>query len=163
MGKCKDCKNLAHFNASAYTCKKRELSLIIDTDASNCDILFEPKEEELTPGKQLMTEMEARAWFTKGIWNKLRKMDNPFDFSDMVFGPVPKQNNDDWSKIFQSQQIEKPPLGLKPTFIWLEERLEEIEEAKIRYKDAGKELPAEWQNEQNFIISLENIVKNGFH
>ena len=44
---------------------------------------------------------------------------------------------------------EKPPIGLRPRFIYEEHRIEEIEEAMGRYRDAGKTVPKEWTEEHN--------------
>lgn len=42
----------------------------------------------------------------------------------------------------------KPPLGLMPLWLWEEHRLKEIGAAIERYKEAVKEIPQEWINEQ---------------
>lgn len=41
----------------------------------------------------------------------------------------------------------KPPLGLLPKHIWEEQRIWDIAAAIERYKEAGKEIPQEWINE----------------
>lgn len=46
----------------------------------------------------------------------------------------------------------KPPLGLRPRFIALEERLSEINEAIDRYKQADMTIPSEWLDEKNAIL-----------
>jgi hypothetical protein len=42
---------------------------------------------------------------------------------------------------------EKAPLGLMPEWLWIEKRIESIEEAMNRYDDKGKPIPGEWMNE----------------
>lgn len=44
----------------------------------------------------------------------------------------------------QQKKYEKPPLGLRPRIIWLNEREMEILEATDRYEKAGKEIPILW-------------------
>jgi hypothetical protein len=64
-----------------------------------------------------------------------------------------------WRKAGYLAPTEKPPLGLVPENIWLMkttgeimERIEAIAAAMQRYKDAGKSIPVEWQEE---LIRLE--------
>jgi len=45
----------------------------------------------------------------------------------------------------------KPPLGLRPRFVVLEERIKEINKAIERYRQAQKTIPAEWYNEKSLI------------
>ena len=47
----------------------------------------------------------------------------------------------DW---FEFVQIEKPPLGLMPEFIWIEKRIYEIDAAIKRYSAAKKAIPINW-------------------
>lgn len=42
------------------------------------------------------------------------------------------------------QKYEKPPIGLRPRIIWLNEREMELLEAMERYEKAGKEIPILW-------------------
>jgi transposase len=56
-----------------------------------------------------------------------------------------------------TEQLEKPPLGLRPNFIWMEERLTEILEATNRYVEAKKDIPFEWIKEYiEILIELDN-------
>lgn len=41
----------------------------------------------------------------------------------------------------------KPPLGLRPKYVWLQERRDEIMDAMNRYSHAGKVVPVEWIEE----------------
>lgn len=41
----------------------------------------------------------------------------------------------------------KPPLGLMPEWVWIEKRINEIDEAVKRYLEAGKEIPVSWVSE----------------
>lgn len=50
--------------------------------------------------------------------------------------------------------MEKPPLGLRPKFIWLKQRKTEIQEAVIRYFEAGVAVPIEWIEEYNDICGM---------
>lgn len=45
----------------------------------------------------------------------------------------------------------KPPLGLRPRFVAMEDRIKEINEAIERYRQAHKDIPVEWLNEKNSI------------
>ena len=52
--------------------------------------------------------------------------------------------------------IVKPPLGLMPKCIWLENRRYAIEEAVIRYTDANMDIPEEWLAE---LSDINNLLK----
>lgn len=39
---------------------------------------------------------------------------------------------------------EKPPLGIRPKYIWVLERVREIQEALLRYHEENKDYPDEW-------------------
>ena len=61
----------------------------------------------------------------------------------------------------------KPPLGLKPRIIFLEERADALKEAIQRYFDAGQEVPINWIEEYNIIRSelngdgmMQKLVRN---
>mgnify|MGYP003441492844 FL=1 len=45
--------------------------------------------------------------------------------------------------------VEKPPLGIKPTNIWLSERINDLIAAMGRYTEAGYPVPIEWVIEYN--------------
>ena len=51
----------------------------------------------------------------------------------------------------QPPQSPKPPLGLRPRFVAMEDRIKEINEAIERYRQAHKDIPVEWLNEKNSI------------
>lgn len=69
----------------------------------------------------------------------------------IVFGVRPED-------ISLEQPKQKPPLGLKPQKIWVEERIKEILEAMARYNEAGKAIPREWLEELGEHIA-ENTTK----
>ena len=50
-------------------------------------------------------------------------------------------------------KYEKPPLGLRPRMVWLNEREMEIVEAMERYEKAGKEIPEKWQFELSWVMA----------
>jgi hypothetical protein len=52
-----------------------------------------------------------------------------------------------------------PPLGIKPRFIWLEERLDELLAAIKRKAAVGSECPDEWLEEMDAIIRLIAALK----
>jgi len=55
----------------------------------------------------------------------------------------------------------KPPLGLRPRFIALEERIREINEAIDRYREAEITIPSEWLDEKNAILyTLDRLAFN---
>ena len=62
----------------------------------------------------------------------------------------------------QDRTIEKPPIGLMPRKVWLEQRMNEIGEAVQRYEDANKDAPQEWIREWNLIRrELPTIKQQG--
>lgn len=46
-----------------------------------------------------------------------------------------------------------PPIGLKPEWLWKEERRKEIVGAISRYLESGMKVPDEWINEYNKLLS----------
>lgn len=66
---------------------------------------------------------------------------------------------DEITKVEQSIPLKKPPLGLRPRFIWEEERLDEIDAAVKRYLEDGKEIPTEWVAEYSELKYKINTSK----
>lgn len=58
------------------------------------------------------------------------------------------------------QKYEKPPIGLRPRIIWLNEREMEITEAIERYQEAGKEVPEVWRMELAWIMAQMALEGN---
>ena len=44
-------------------------------------------------------------------------------------------------------EVIKPPLGIIPRMIWLEQRYNDLEDAIKRYIIAGRNVPTEWYKE----------------
>ena len=53
----------------------------------------------------------------------------------------------------EENKYKKPPLGLRPRIIWLNEREIELLEAMERYEKAGKEIPETWNMELAWIMA----------
>lgn len=53
------------------------------------------------------------------------------------------------------ENIKKPPIGLKPKYIWECERKLEIFEAMRRYSDAQMPIPIEWIEELKNLLGIE--------
>jgi len=58
-----------------------------------------------------------------------------------------------------SSRQAKPPLGLMPRKVWMEERLGEVCDAIDRYQKAGVAVPMEWYRE---LVSLSVNLGWGF-
>lgn len=58
-----------------------------------------------------------------------------------------------WGGVKVQQKIEKPPIGLRPRVVWLNEREMELLEAMDRYEKAGKEIPVMWGMELAWITA----------
>lgn len=54
--------------------------------------------------------------------------------------------------------MNKPPLGLKPRNLFLEERLSDIKRAINEYFEANQEVPTVWIKEYNDVCSLLNKI-----
>ena len=48
----------------------------------------------------------------------------------------------------------KPPLGVTPTFIWIEQRLDILEKAIDKRLYTACDIPIEWIEERNILIEL---------
>lgn len=48
--------------------------------------------------------------------------------------------------------MKKPPLGIIPHRLWIEQRVIEIVNAATRYRDAGFPIPKEWHDEYMELI-----------
>lgn len=53
----------------------------------------------------------------------------------------------------------KPSLGITPRFIWNEQRITDIKEAIERRTKAFEEIPVEWINEYNELLTNLNAVR----
>ena len=53
----------------------------------------------------------------------------------------------------------KPPIGLRPLFLAVEQRMEEIRQVRHRYLDAGITPPDTWEQEFNLLRELRTIVR----
>lgn len=51
----------------------------------------------------------------------------------------------------------KPPIGLRPKFVYRTERLDEVRGAMKRYFDAGLPISVAWVEEYNELIELIKI------
>lgn len=58
-------------------------------------------------------------------------------------------------KEFQKQEIQNPPIGLRPKAFADAERTDEILEAMMRYTKHGKEIPFSWYSELGNIMKLD--------
>ena len=62
-------------------------------------------------------------------------------------------------------EMQKPPLGIMPESLFLEQRLHDILEAISRYQEADMPIPPEWSDEMFRIpvrmIELQNKRKRG--
>lgn len=56
----------------------------------------------------------------------------------------------------ESPEQPKPPLGLMPRYIWLENRRDDIYDAIARYRAAGKDVSRDWLNE---LLDLDNEMR----
>jgi hypothetical protein len=59
-------------------------------------------------------------------------------------------------KDLEIQKDVKPPLGLIPKWIREKERLDEVQEAILRYYNSGLEIPIKWVIEYNELIKAKN-------
>jgi hypothetical protein len=59
-------------------------------------------------------------------------------------------------KDLEIQEDVKPPLGLIPKWIREKERLDEVQEAILRYYNSGLEIPIKWVIEYNELIKAKN-------
>lgn len=65
-----------------------------------------------------------------------------------------------WGGVKVQQKYEKPPIGLRPRIIWLNEREMEITEAIERYQEVGKEVPEVWRMELAWIMAQMALEGN---
>lgn len=55
----------------------------------------------------------------------------------------------------------KPPLGVKPFHIWLEDRIVDLNDAIDRYHCVGAEAPESWAKEQAILQAIYQNVRFG--
>jgi hypothetical protein len=58
-------------------------------------------------------------------------------------------------------QMTRPPMGLRPRFIVVGERIEEIKQAIARYKEAGLDVPEHWTQELDDLTRVVVQVSPG--
>lgn len=66
---------------------------------------------------------------------------------------------DIFEKTYDYVSEEKPPIGLIPQKLFLEGRLQDIFKATLRYEQAKKEIPQEWEKEAE---EIQNYIENKF-
>ncbi len=60
------------------------------------------------------------------------------------------------------EKFEKPPLGLRPRWVVLKHRLQEIDEAIQRYNKVSKPVPEDWIKEREYTsVELQCAKKWG--
>ena len=80
--------------------------------------------------------------------------DNDYDCTEFLAGVEWFEPDQECNLVKLLKQAPvKPPLGLRPRFIALEERIKEINEAIDRYKQADMAIPSEWLEEKNAILN----------
>jgi len=52
------------------------------------------------------------------------------------------------------EQLQPPPIGLRPEWIYIENRVVEISVAITEYLGHGKEIPIEWIREYNKLVKF---------
>jgi hypothetical protein len=63
-----------------------------------------------------------------------------------------------WITIESERSVPKPPLGLIPKELWLQERLENIKRAIIRYAESEYSIPVEWIEERDELLEkIKNL------
>jgi hypothetical protein len=64
------------------------------------------------------------------------------------------------SQTQKAAAIKKPPIGLMPKWLWIEQRMNEIARAIDRYRAAGMQIPKKWEKElarhQKTILQRQN-------
>jgi len=55
---------------------------------------------------------------------------------------------------FEDKKVKRPPLGLKPKWLHDEQRLAAVTGAISRYTETKKEIPSEWLEEYNYLVTI---------
>lgn len=55
----------------------------------------------------------------------------------------------------------KPPMGIKPKYVWDKERIQMILQGIVRYSHAGKRVPLEWVAELAELSEVDVDLKDG--
>ena len=53
----------------------------------------------------------------------------------------------------QAMQLTRPPLGITPRYIWLDQRRDDIKAAIVRMMEANRYIPTDWVTEYNDLMS----------
>lgn len=104
----------------------------VDSDCSKCIIHYFDGEMDFERHKLKEKTLEVNAWASL----------------DEVITKIKLQNT------------KKPPLGLTPHFIWIEQRIEDIIKAMDRYREADKEIPKKWYFELAHLETEKNKTSN---
>ena len=67
------------------------------------------------------------------------------DAANGLYNTVKEQH----SMAKEQLQIEKPPIGIIPKYLWDEQRKDELSKAIYRYINVGRKVPEEWWIEYN--------------
>lgn len=59
--------------------------------------------------------------------------------------------------IVKEPELERPPIGLAPAYIWKAQRVGDIFAAMVRYNEAGKVIPSAWINELAELQQKEGV------
>lgn len=98
----------------------------------------------------MRAEVKHDKHFWQGRCERLKKLLlarklNGADLYRAVHQGVLTTNDANW--IQGLPEVEKPPLGIEPNYIWVERRKMDLKEAIKRYADAEMEIPSEWLEE----------------
>lgn len=58
--------------------------------------------------------------------------------------------------MIEPEPLTAPPIGPRPRFIWIEERISELNAAIERYSEAQKPIPIEWDEEREWLLFEHN-------
>ena len=67
-------------------------------------------------------------------------------------GPFEKPNIPKPPSQNPNRNIEEPPLGLMPKYVWMDKRIQAIKEAIQRFMEREKQIPIKWVTEYNDLL-----------
>lgn len=118
---------------------QKEMSLFIDCAFADCEFKDTPEERKKRLGDFIDLATQC---FEAGV-------------------KIPTAWYEAMGKLASEETVKKPPVGIRPKFIWMQERVIALDDAIYRYTKAGLEYPYVWLEEKNELLKEISKIQRG--